>query len=313
MKADVAVIIPTNNRAALTLRAIRSILNQTTLPEEILVIDDGSNDSNYNELITGTDKYRPVLKVIKQAHHGVSVARNTGIEASTASLLIFLDSDDILCPESIEQRLFYIKNNPDVGGVFHDYRTYDNNGKPFRMETHRPNYKLNDHFASFAKYASTACASTLMIRRASLPSPPYFDPCLTIAEDWDFLLRVLDRCELHFIDEPLARVVVHPSSITNSTPEIQRLNQIIKVQNRVCSLNKFASLREATKADIFCSHTIMRIRTKRIADGRKSLKAAFRIAPFYWKVYAALLLLILGTVFSSSVMMLYRRIKNKIS
>ena len=309
MKADVAVIIPTNNRAALTLRAIQSVLNQTKLPEEILVIDDGSNDSNYNELITGTDKYRPLLKVIKQSHQGASVARNTGIEASTASLLVFLDSDDILVPESIERRLFYLKNNPDVGGVFHDYRTYDNNGKPFRMEIDRPYHQLDDLFIAFAKYASPACASTLMIRRTSLPAPPYFDPGLSIAEDWDFLLRVLDHCDLRYIDEPFARVTIHPFSMTNNTPEFQKSDQIITVQNRVSSLHKFATLMNTTQADILCSHTVLRARSKRKADGWKSLKKAFRIAPFYWKVYAALLLLILGTMVSSSVMKVYRRLK----
>ena len=86
----ISVIIPTYNRAHLVTRAVESVLRQTHLPAEIIVVDDGSQDDTQERLAA----FAPQVRVIYQSNQGVAVARDTGIKAATSPWLAFLDSDD---------------------------------------------------------------------------------------------------------------------------------------------------------------------------------------------------------------------------
>ena len=85
----VSVIIPTYNRARKLLRAISSVLYQTFIDYEVIVVDDGSNDGTAACL-------EPVMGRIKYLRHpdnmGVSAARNEGIKASRVPFISFLDA-----------------------------------------------------------------------------------------------------------------------------------------------------------------------------------------------------------------------------
>ena len=108
----VSVIIPTYNRAHFLERAINSVLGQTFTDFELIVADDGSNDSTPDVL----KKFQDRLIGIHQEHAGVSAARNAGIQHSIGRLLAFLDSDDEWYPDKLnrqvrmhnEENLFFI-------------------------------------------------------------------------------------------------------------------------------------------------------------------------------------------------------------
>jgi glycosyltransferase involved in cell wall biosynthesis len=91
---SVSVIIPTFNRAELVCRAAESVL-VSRASIELLVVDDGSTDDSVQRLAEIDD---PRLRVIPQAHRGVSAARNRGIEEARGRLVVWLDSDDIAHP-----------------------------------------------------------------------------------------------------------------------------------------------------------------------------------------------------------------------
>ena len=107
---SISVIIPTFNRLNYLERAIKSVLNQTIKVDEIIVVDDGSNDGT-SEFIRS--KY-PNLKYIFQSNRGVSAARNVGIAAAKSNWIAFLDSDDEWMPTKLEQQEKSIIDNPDI-------------------------------------------------------------------------------------------------------------------------------------------------------------------------------------------------------
>ena len=98
----ISVIIPVHNATTTLVRCLRSVLFQTYRPFEIIVIDDGSTDSSLAILQDYAVKY-PQLHVLSQTNHGVSSARNAGIEAATGDWLMFLDADDYLAPTALER------------------------------------------------------------------------------------------------------------------------------------------------------------------------------------------------------------------
>lgn len=98
----ISIIIPTHNRAERVVTAIESVLVQNYTPLELIVVDDGSTDSTLARL----DRFHdPRLRLVKQEHAGVSVARNTGVSHAHGHYLAFCDSDDRWLPQKLARQV----------------------------------------------------------------------------------------------------------------------------------------------------------------------------------------------------------------
>lgn len=113
-RADVSVVIPCYNCYQTIDRAISSVLKQTLLPNEIILVDDASSDDSVRKLRNIQTRYgSDLIKVIiLKTNSGPSVARNTGWEKSSSSLIAFLDADDTWHPEKLKiQYTIMIEDN----------------------------------------------------------------------------------------------------------------------------------------------------------------------------------------------------------
>ena len=97
----VSVIIANFNYAQFVVRAAQSALDQSHIPHEVIVVDDGSTD-NSREMLAGLASE---LRVVRQVNQGVSVARNTGAAVATGDYLAFLDADDYWHPDKLRLQL----------------------------------------------------------------------------------------------------------------------------------------------------------------------------------------------------------------
>ena len=125
----VSVVIPTYNRARWLRDAIRSALQQTHRPLEVLVVDDGSTDD------TGrlcADMGPPVRHIL-QEHSGAAVARNRGLEEARGEYVAFLDSDDLWQPRKLEVHLAVHRALPQVGWSISDSQVIDVEGRPLSL------------------------------------------------------------------------------------------------------------------------------------------------------------------------------------
>lgn len=111
----VSIIIPSYNRETLIQDTLNSIIAQTYQQWEALVIDDNSTDSTC-EVVQHFSDNDLRIKLIKRKREpkGGSVCRNIGIENAKGEYLIFLDSDDVLAPHCLENRVYYMDQNPDI-------------------------------------------------------------------------------------------------------------------------------------------------------------------------------------------------------
>lgn len=101
MKPLVSVIIPVYKTEEYLTQCVDSVLKQTYQNIEIILVDDGSPD-NSHALCDGYARQDNRVKVIHRENGGLSAARNTGKAAANGQYLTFLDSDDLLAPETIE-------------------------------------------------------------------------------------------------------------------------------------------------------------------------------------------------------------------
>ncbi|MGR5234541.1 glycosyltransferase family 2 protein [Vibrio rotiferianus] len=109
-EALVSVIIPMYNVEKYIESCVRSVLEQTYVNIELILIDDGSPDKSGEiaECLALNDKR---IQVIRKQNEGVSRARNIGIENSNGEYLVFVDSDDYLEPEYISYMMNLAKNS----------------------------------------------------------------------------------------------------------------------------------------------------------------------------------------------------------
>jgi len=91
--ATISIIIPSYNRAHTIVKTVNSVLNQTFIDFEIILVDDGSND-NTEEILSEMLETDSRIKYFYQENAGVSAARNHGISLSDGEYICFLDSDD---------------------------------------------------------------------------------------------------------------------------------------------------------------------------------------------------------------------------
>ena len=111
-KPQISVIIPLYNKAPYIGRSIESVLSQTIQDFEIIVVNDGSTDGGENIVAEYSDSR---IFLINQKNSGVSVARNTGVNAAKADVVAFLDADDEWLPEFLETILSLVMKYPNAG------------------------------------------------------------------------------------------------------------------------------------------------------------------------------------------------------
>ncbi len=95
---SISVIVPCFNAERYIAATLRSVLNQTRPPGEIIVVDNGSTDRS-REIV---ESFGPVVRLIHEARRGASAARVAGAAAARGEALMFLDADDLIAPDTLE-------------------------------------------------------------------------------------------------------------------------------------------------------------------------------------------------------------------
>lgn len=144
----VTIIIPVYNGKKRIKKCIESVLNQTYSNTEIIVIDDGSKDGSYEYLIEVYGKGRSdKLQFIRKENEGVAKTRNQGIQMATGEYVAFIDQDDYILPEYLNNYMAKVEETEAeivVGG----YKRISDEGVVSRTE------KLDD--TEWAKMVVTA-------------------------------------------------------------------------------------------------------------------------------------------------------------
>ena len=113
----VSIIIPVYNAAEYIGACIESIIHQTYNHIEIIIVNDGSNDSSI-DIANNILKHIDNAQIIHQSNSGVNAARKAGFEKSSGDWIMFMDADDTLPPQAIEKLISYTDGYDLVSGRF---------------------------------------------------------------------------------------------------------------------------------------------------------------------------------------------------
>lgn len=208
----VSVIVPAYGVSRYIGEALDSVLAQTFDDYEIIVVNDGSPDTE--ELERVLEPYRRRIIYLKQENRGLSGARNTGIRAARAPLIALLDGDDTWEREFLSAMLDELRRDPSVGVLYSDATYFGDTpeaGRTF-MELHPSVGEI-----TFARLVSQECnvISSVVARRELLLRVGLFDESLRSSEDFDLWLRIVKAGErIAYLRRPLMRYRRHSASLS---------------------------------------------------------------------------------------------------
>ena len=212
--ARISVIITTFNRAQFVKKAINSVLNQTYQDVEIIVVDDGSTD-NTKSIV---NSYGEQVRYIYQENKGAASARNAGIEKSKGEYITFLDSDDYYKKDNLLKKLSFLESNLQTRWLYSDWQYIDEKGEHLDKGSVRFDYfnkKLSGEIFEELFYKRNFIATdTVVVKRSVLEDVGFFDPTIPSQEEYDLWLRVSATYPVHYINEVLVIVTIHPDSLS---------------------------------------------------------------------------------------------------
>lgn len=122
----VSVIVPCYKSSETIERAINSIMNQTLMPLEVIIVDDFSNDEETYHILAKLKSDNEIIKIILlEENVGPGSARNRGWECARGKYIAFLDSDDIWHPQKLQIQYKFMEQNPHVGLTAHDSKIFE--------------------------------------------------------------------------------------------------------------------------------------------------------------------------------------------
>ena len=154
----ISVVIPAYNRVATLARAIDSVLAQTQKVEEIIVVDDGSDDAT-SEVV----KMYPDVLLLRQKNMGVSSARNNGVMMASSAWIAFLDSDDVWHPEKIVSQIRFHQRTPSLKVSYTD-EAWIRNAKAVTLPK-KYQKPMKSTFENSLEYCNIAPSSLIIERK----------------------------------------------------------------------------------------------------------------------------------------------------
>jgi len=182
----VSVLLPVWNGERFLRAAVESILTQTFVDFEFLVVDDGSTDgtSRMLEEYRGDDR----LRVIRNPENrGLIASLNLGILEARGRYVARMDADDTSHPQRLERQVSFMEANPEVVGLGTGAQVIDERGRPFR----RSLFPEKDAVLRWSLcFYSPIVHPSVILRRDALLASGGFDPKFIHAEDYDLFDRL---------------------------------------------------------------------------------------------------------------------------
>ncbi len=228
----ISVVIPTHNRTDNLIEAIKSILAQEVLPDEVIIVDDASQPPVELGLLPEyQDKI--ALKIHRNSiSKGANFSRNIGIQKATGQWVSFLDDDDLFLPEKIKNLKSVILNeeqnidliyHPAIICMVNEGIDYISKPKDFNND--------KDIFKSLLIRNQIGGTSMVTVNRQKLIEVGMFDAILPALQDYELWLRLAkNKADFFYINQPLTKyqyVTTYKTISKNIDANLEARNYIL--------------------------------------------------------------------------------------
>ena len=220
----VSVIVTTYNRAKLLPETLDSILSQTFVDFELIVVDNMSEDGT-KEYVTGVTDSR--VQYFRNPNNGIiAVNRNFGIRKAKGKYIAFCDDDDLWLAEKLDQQVRLLEQCSDVALCYTHAETFiKHRTLAAKMNSRSVNH---NHFFQLLR-GGFFPNSSVLIRRNVFAELGYLTEDPLLREDYEMWLRIANRYQLMGIDSSLIRYRIHLGNVSaNRAKETLRAIRTLK-------------------------------------------------------------------------------------
>jgi glycosyltransferase involved in cell wall biosynthesis len=178
-----SVIIPCFNQAKFLGEALESVFAQTYPHYEVIVVDDGSTDGTAKVAA----RFDPV-RTLRQRNRGLAAARNAGFRASAGRFVVFLDADDRLLPNALEDGVASLDANPLCAFSYGHVKLIATDGSP--LPTPLQVGVAADHYLELLRRNYIWTTGAVVYRRTAFESVGGFNALISGSSDFDLNARM---------------------------------------------------------------------------------------------------------------------------
>ena len=247
-----SVVVVCYNMGPLITQTVESVWASQRMPDEVLLIDDGSDDpetlSRLAALEEASRARRLPLRLIRQRNAGLSGARNAGLAAATGTFISFIDGDDLIEPPFYGLAVEVMRRNPELGGVGAWALCFGEGVPDGFWNAPQPEFPL--------MFAENTVIVPCLMRTAVVRDLGGFDPRQRFSyEDWDFFTGLIASGRpIVIIPRYLQRYRVRPDSMLRAVSDVQ--NQLMREQ--ILSKHRDTVSRFAVETALQVEHRLMR-------------------------------------------------------
>ena len=233
----VSIITPCYNGEKYLDRYFNSLLEQTYPSVEVIFVNDGSADTTEKMAL----EYGRKLKekgydfiYIYQENAGQSAAINQGLKIFKGKYLNWMDSDNYLPPDSIQKRVDFLENNPEVGLVIGRTILVDDDSFKHTgliKETGMERTSVHQLVEDFLKgdISCTCCCSTMVrssMFRDSMPDPVQIETPRVIGQNYQLFLPIMFKYPVKYVQDILGYYLVHNDSHSRTRKSLEQKQHI---------------------------------------------------------------------------------------
>jgi glycosyltransferase involved in cell wall biosynthesis len=236
-----SVVMTVFNGASQIGETLDSILAQTFTDFELLINDDGSQDSTWDVLSRYAARDERIRLIRNELNCGITRSMNKLFAMAHGDLITRHDADDISLPDRFARQVMYMEQHAEIGLVSSQVLMIDATGAPLDLkyftdatedQTLQAQLLVNNCF----------CQGSVMFRKRCLEVVGNYDESLDSAEDYDLWLRLAEVTRLARLPEYLYKYRVHAASISS-------VKRGLQLQNMAASLEKLLSRRASERAN----------------------------------------------------------------
>jgi len=190
-------------------QAISSILKQTYIHFEFIIINDGSTDRSEAIIKSFNDE-----RIIYLQHENIGLTRtlNRGLKEAKGDFIARMDADEVSLPTRLAAQVDFLLHNQNVGAVGTSYYRIDAEGQIIGSEILKVPRNKEDMYKELFKWCFMLHGST-MIRKSALDKVGPYDENIIYSQDYDLWFRLLESFDLAVLPEPLFCWRLHHESI----------------------------------------------------------------------------------------------------
>tara|TARA_B100001059_G_C17839207_1_gene590702 strand:+ start:11215 stop:12204 length:990 start_codon:yes stop_codon:yes gene_type:complete len=237
----ISVLLPVRNGEQYLRDAINSVLKQSFLNFELIVINDGSTDSTLGILESYNDKR---IIILNTKGIGLVKALNMGLEQCSGNYVARMDADDICMPDRFEEQIAVFESDNLIGVICSDVILIDenNNEVGFSKDASIYNFEYLENGLTYKQAMKPIIHPTVMLKTALLKEVGGYRDYLA-CEDRDLWLRLICRTKFYRIKQPLLKYRLNHEGVSS------RLQNKQTVSGMLCVLNY--NFLKSNKVDLY--------------------------------------------------------------